>query len=68
MKKGREIISRSNVPWRQDEHWIISQVNLYRLRYVSLVNDLLRALAETQDYACVQHYALNAAEPHAWGT
>ena len=39
-----------------------AKVNLYRLRYVSLVNDLLRALAETQDYACVQHYALNAAE------
>lgn len=29
---------------------------------MSLVNDLLCALAETHDYSCVQHYALNAAE------
>jgi DNA-binding SARP family transcriptional activator len=44
----------------QDDHWIISQVNLYRLRYVSLINDLLCALAETKDYSCVQKYALSA--------
>lgn len=44
----------------RDDHWIMSQVNLYRLRYVALVNDLLNALATTQDYACVQHYAIKA--------
>ena len=62
MKKAVKLYRGAMFRGAQDEHWIISQVNLYRLRYVSLVNDLLRALAETQDYACVQHYALNAAE------
>ena len=60
MKKAVRLYRGPIFRGAQDEHWIISQVNLYRLRYVSLVNDLLRALAETQDYTCVQHYALNA--------
>lgn len=62
MKKAVKLYRGAMFRGAQDEHWIISQVNLYRLRYVSLVNDLLRALAETQDYTCVQHYAMNAAE------
>lgn len=60
MKKAVKLYRGPIFRGAQNEHWIISQVNLYRLRYVSLVNDLLHALAETQDYACVQHYALNA--------
>lgn len=60
MKKAAKLYRGPIFRGAQDEHWIISQVNLYRLRYVSLINDLLRALAETQDYTCVQHYALNA--------
>lgn len=43
-----------------DEHWIIGQVNHYRLRYVTLVNELLSTLAAAQDFACVQHYAVEA--------
>ena len=62
MKKAVKLYRGAMFRGAQDEHWIISQVNLYRLRYVSLVNDLLCALAETQDYTCVQHYAMNAAE------
>lgn len=46
----------------EDEHWIISQVSLYRLRYVSLINELLSSLSEIRDYSCVQRYALHAIE------
>lgn len=44
----------------QDEHWLLSQVNHYRLCYVALVNELLGALAAAKDYVCVQHYAAEA--------
>lgn len=44
----------------QDEHWLIGQVNHYRLCYVTLVNELLSTLAAAKDYACVQHYAVNS--------
>ena len=44
----------------QDEHWLVGQVNHYRLRYVTLTNELLSALAAAKDYACVQHYAVEA--------
>lgn len=60
MKKAMKLYRGPLFRGAQDEHWIIGQVNLYRLRYVSLVNDFLSALAETQDYTCIQHYALNA--------
>lgn len=44
----------------QDEHWLIGQVNHYRLRYVTLINELLSTLAAAQDFACVQHYAVDS--------
>lgn len=62
MKKAVKLYKGPIFRGAQDEHWIISQVSLYRLRYVSVVNDLLCALANNQDYTCVQYYALNAAE------
>ena len=40
-----------------DEHWIIGQVNHYRIQYASLVNELLTELATAKDYTCVHHYA-----------
>ena len=39
------------------EHWIINQVNYYRLRYADAVNELLSTLASVKDYPCVQQYA-----------
>ena len=60
MKRAVHLYSGSIFREAQDEHWIVGQVNLYRLRYVALVNEFLGTLAETQDYACVQHYALKA--------
>lgn len=62
MKKAVKLYKGPIFRGAQDEHWIISQVTLYRLRYVSLVNDLLCALAELHDYTCVQHYAMSAVE------
>lgn len=44
----------------QDEHWLVGQVNHYRLRYVTLINELLSALAVAKDFACVQQYAVEA--------
>lgn len=60
MKKALHLYRGPLFSGAQDEHWIISQVNLYRLRYVALVNELLSTLAATQDFACVQHYAIRA--------
>ncbi len=40
-----------------DEHWVIGNVNYYRLRYISIINDLLSSLASAKDYSCVQQYA-----------
>lgn len=40
-----------------DEHWIIGQVNHYRIQYVGIVNELLDELAAAKDYVSVQHYA-----------
>lgn len=60
MKKALHLYRGPLFRGAQDDHWIISRVNLYRLRYVALVNELLSTLAATQDFACVQHYAIKA--------
>lgn len=62
MKKALHLYRGPLFRGAQDDHWIISQVNLYRLRYVALANELLSTLAATQDYACVQHYAIRTLE------
>ena len=62
MKKALHLYRGPLFRGAQDDHWIVSQVNLYRLRYVALVNELLSTLVATQDYACVQHYAIRAIE------
>lgn len=40
-----------------DEHWIIGLSNHYSMRYVGVVNELLKTLAEAGDYEGVQFYA-----------
>lgn len=40
-----------------DEHWIVSLVNNYKLRYIGICNELLATLAEAKDYSCLQQYA-----------
>lgn len=42
------------------EHWILSTVNHYQLRYIGLVNELLATLDEAGDYTGVQQYAARA--------
>lgn len=43
-----------------DEHWIVSLVNHYSMRYVGLINELLSTLAAAGDYSGVQLYASRA--------
>lgn len=43
-----------------DEHWIIGQVNHYRIRYVSLIDEFLETMTALKDYTCVQRYAIES--------
>lgn len=45
-----------------DEHWIMSTVIHYKLRYMGLVNELLATLDEAGDFTGVQQYAAKAVE------
>lgn len=42
------------------KHWIMPMVHTYNLRYIALVNELLRKLAEAGDYTGIQRYATKA--------
>lgn len=44
------------------EHWIMSLVTHYMLRYAGLADELLSALAEVKDYPRLQQYAVRAHE------
>lgn len=43
-----------------DEHWIISTVTQYKLRYIGIVNELLATLDDAGDFTGVQQYANKA--------
>lgn len=44
----------------ESEHWIIGQVNHYRLRYVSAINELLGIMASEKDYSSIREYAVES--------
>ncbi len=49
----------------QDEHWVFSYVNHYRLLYIGAINELLSAMAGAKDYAGVQQYATESLRIHS---
>lgn len=43
-----------------DNHWLVGIATDYKLKYISMVNELLSILAEVEDYDGVQHFALKS--------
>lgn len=43
-----------------DDHWLVSIATEYKMKYISIVNELLAILARFEDYGGVQHYATKA--------
>lgn len=42
------------------EHWLVNTSIHYSLRYMGIINELLKRLAEAKDYVNTQHYAMKA--------
>ena len=43
-----------------DDHWLVGIATEYKMKYISMVNELLSILAEFEDYDGVHHFALKA--------
>ena len=43
-----------------DDHWLVGIATEYKMKYISMVNELLSILAEFDDYDGVHHFALKA--------
>lgn len=57
LKKAMDIYKRGVLPTLSSEHWLISTVAHYSLRYMGVVNQLLSVLATANDYVCIHEYA-----------
>lgn len=57
LKKAMDIYKRGVLPTLSSEHWLISTVAHYSLRYMGVVNELLSALETANDYVCIHEYA-----------
>ena len=42
------------------DHWLVGIATEYKTKYISMVNELLRILADFKDYDGVQHFALQS--------
>ena len=42
------------------DHWLVGIATEYKTKYINMVNELLRILADFQDYDGVQHFALQS--------
>ena len=43
-----------------DDHWLVGIATAYKLKYISIVNELLSIMAEFNDYDGIHHFALKA--------
>ena len=43
-----------------DDHWLVGIATEYKMKYISMVNELLSILAEFDDYDGVHHFALKS--------
>lgn len=57
LKKAMDIYKHGIVPALDGEHWLMPTVAHYSLRYIGVVNQLLSALDEANDYVCIHEYA-----------
>ena len=57
LKEAISIYKGSVLSSADDEHWVMPIASHYRLRYIGVVNELLRVLAETGDIHNLHKYA-----------
>lgn len=43
-----------------DDHWLVGIATEYKMKYISMVNELLETFAHFADYSGIQHYAARA--------
>lgn len=43
-----------------DDHWLVGIATEYKMKYISMVNELLSILADFEDYDGVHHFALKS--------
>lgn len=43
-----------------DDHWLVGIATKYKMKYISIVNELLSILADFKDYDGIHHFALKA--------
>lgn len=57
LKKAMDIYKHGILPGVDGEHWLMPTVAHFSLRYMGVVNQLLSALDEANDYVCIHEYA-----------
>lgn len=58
--KGDQLIDTYTIGSDEGEHWLMLTASYYNLRYVGVVNELLKMLEETKDYHNIHKYAAQA--------
>lgn len=73
LKKAMDIYKHGPIAEYSSEHWFMSTVAHYSLRYAGVVNQLLSTLDKANDYVCIHEYANTAigaipgnADAHYW--
>lgn len=57
IKRAISIFKGEIYPPASGEHWLIGASNYYTFRYIRLVNELLKYLAERQEFDAIHYYA-----------
>ena len=57
LKKAMDTYKHGILPSLEGEHWLMPTVAHYSLRYIGVVNQLLSALDDANDYVCIHEYA-----------
>lgn len=62
LEKGIRVYKGTILPIAVQEHWLMSTETHYHLRYIGMVNELLRHLAECGDYQRIYQHASQSLE------
>lgn len=57
IKRAISIFKGEIYPPASGEHWLIGTSNYYTFRYINLVNEMLKYLAERQEFDAIHYYA-----------
>lgn len=60
LKKAMAVYKGNILTSASGEHWLLHTSSHYNLKYLGVVNELLKTLAELKDYADIHQYALQA--------